>query len=52
MLGIGGFGKNDISLLYMPAEDYLYIGLAVFLSQFRKNRFAYEAGIAMTDGIP
>ena len=39
MLWICCSWKYDSTLLNMPAENYLHIGLAVFLSQFSEYSF-------------
>ena len=45
-------GEDDRTLLNMPAENDLHIGLAVFLSQFREYSFTDKTLIAVTDRIP
>ena len=52
MLRIGGAREYDIACLYMPAQYYLHVALAVLFSQSAENCFTYQPLVAVTDGIP
>ena len=47
MLRVGGFRKDHVARLNVPAENDLHVGLAVFLRKIGKDRFVDQPCVAV-----